>query len=69
VTFGLAPLLGAAAGGLVYAHAGPRALFLASAVLAVGGAMLAWAALSIPAMSRNGVRRRPRLGTEGLVPE
>ncbi len=53
VTFGLAPILGAAGGGLLYARVGPRALFLAAAAMATAGGAIAWRALSVPRLSRN----------------
>jgi PPP family 3-phenylpropionic acid transporter len=42
-TFGLAPVLGGAAGGFVYQHVGPPQLFAASAVGIVLGAVVVWA--------------------------
>jgi PPP family 3-phenylpropionic acid transporter len=53
VTFGLAPILGAAGGGLLYAGVGPSALFLAAAAMATAGGAIAWRALSVPRLSRN----------------
>jgi PPP family 3-phenylpropionic acid transporter len=51
VCFGLAPILGSLAGGAVYDFAGPRALFVASAVAAVVAGACVWA------VAARGVRR------------
>lgn len=53
VTFGLAPILGAAGGGLLYEGVGPRALFLAAGAMAIAGGAIAWKALSGPSLRRD----------------
>lgn len=62
VAFGIAPILGAAGGGLLYGRLGPGALFLAARGVAAAGGAIAWTALSTPALSRGGVRGRQRQG-------
>lgn len=47
VMFGLAPILGAAGGGLLYGPAGPGALFLVASGLAIAGAATGWIVLSM----------------------
>jgi PPP family 3-phenylpropionic acid transporter len=50
VTFGLAPVVGALGGGLVYGHVSPRAMFLAAGLLAAfAGLVAAQASASRPA--------------------
>ena len=49
VAFGLAPIAGTFAGGLVYGTLGPRAMFLGSTVLVAGAALVAVLALPSPA--------------------
>lgn len=56
VASGIGPILGAAGGGLLYGHLGPRALFLAAASVAAAGGAVAWMALSTPGLARSGVR-------------
>lgn len=51
VGFGVAPILGAGIGGLVYQGVGPIALYLGAAALALGGAVAAWFALSTKELS------------------
>jgi predicted MFS family arabinose efflux permease len=50
VGFGLGPILGAGVGGFVYQHAGPVVLYSGASALALGGATVAWFALSGPAL-------------------
>jgi MFS family permease len=45
VVFGLAPIAGAAFGGLVYAYLGPSEFFLTAAAAAVAGGVVAWFAI------------------------
>ncbi|HSD49711.1 MAG TPA: MFS transporter [Actinomycetota bacterium] len=52
VGFGIGPIIGAGIGGFVYQEAGPVVLYAGASVLAVGGAIAAWIALSTPALSR-----------------
>jgi PPP family 3-phenylpropionic acid transporter len=47
VAFGLAPVAGTAAGGVVYGYLGPRELFLVSAAAALAGGLITW--LAVPA--------------------
>ncbi len=49
--FGLAPILGAGIGGVVFGHLGATTLYLGAAVLALLGAVVAWAALSAPGLA------------------
>jgi MFS transporter, PPP family, 3-phenylpropionic acid transporter len=51
VGFGLAPIVGAGLGGVVYQSVGPTALFVGASVLAVSAGLVAWFALSTPALS------------------
>jgi len=51
VGFGLAPIVGAGFGGLVYEGAGPTALFIGASGFAVAAGVVAWFALSTPALS------------------
>jgi MFS family permease len=51
VGFGLAPIVGAGFGGLVYEGAGPTALFVGASGFAVAAGVVAWFALSTPALS------------------
>ena len=50
VGFGIAPILGAFAGGLVYQSLGSGTTFIMASVLAASGAVVAWFALSTPAL-------------------
>jgi PPP family 3-phenylpropionic acid transporter len=52
VGFGIGPIIGAGIGGFVYQEAGPVTLYAGASILAVGGAIAAWIALSTPALSR-----------------
>lgn len=52
VGFGIGPIIGAGIGGFVYQEAGPVVLYAGASVLAVGGGIAAWFALSTPALSR-----------------
>lgn len=54
VGFGIGPIIGAGIGGVVYQKIGPLALYGGSTVLAVGGAVAGWFALSTPALSEPG---------------
>jgi PPP family 3-phenylpropionic acid transporter len=72
VGFGIGPIIGAGVGGFVYEHAGPLALYVGASVLAVGGAVAAWVALSTPALARP-MPSAPEVGAgaqpePGLVP-
>jgi PPP family 3-phenylpropionic acid transporter len=50
VGFGIAPILGAFAGGLVYQELGSATTFIMASVLATLGAIVAWFALSTPSL-------------------
>jgi MFS family permease len=52
VGFGIAPIVGNGVGGLVYQYAGPVALYAGASALAVAAGLVAWFALSTPALSR-----------------
>jgi len=52
VAFGIGPILGAGIGGFVYEHAGPVVLYSGASALSLGGGVVAWFALSTPALSR-----------------
>jgi PPP family 3-phenylpropionic acid transporter len=49
--FGIAPIVGAGAGGLVFDRFGPATLYVGASILTLGGAAVAWLALSSPALS------------------
>jgi predicted MFS family arabinose efflux permease len=51
VAFGIGPILGAGIGGYVYQHAGATTLYAGASVLALTGGVVAWFALSTPALS------------------
>ena len=55
VMLGIAPILGAGIGGFVYQHAGTVVLYTGASALALAGAVMAWFALSTPALSEPGV--------------
>ncbi len=55
VMLGIAPILGAGIGGFVYQHAGTVVLYTGASALALAGAVVAWFALSTPALSEPGV--------------
>jgi MFS transporter, PPP family, 3-phenylpropionic acid transporter len=55
VMLGIGPILGAGIGGFVYQHAGTVVLYLGASALALAGAVVAWFALSTPALSEPGV--------------
>jgi MFS transporter, PPP family, 3-phenylpropionic acid transporter len=55
VMLGIGPILGAGLGGLVYQHAGTVVLYVGASALALAGAVVAWFALSTPALSEPGV--------------
>jgi PPP family 3-phenylpropionic acid transporter len=55
VMLGIGPILGAGIGGFVYQHAGTVVLYLGASALALAGAVVAWFALSSPALSEPGV--------------
>jgi predicted MFS family arabinose efflux permease len=55
VMLGIGPILGAGIGGFVYQHAGTVVLYVGASALALGGAAVAWFALSTPALSQPGV--------------
>ena len=52
---GIGPILGAGIGGFVYQHAGTVVLYTGASALALAGAVVAWFALSTPALSEPGV--------------
>jgi hypothetical protein len=51
VGLGIAPILGAGVGGWVYESAGTVALYAGASFLAMSGAVVAWFALSEPALA------------------
>ena len=55
VMLGIGPILGAGIGGFVYQHAGTVVLYVGASSLALAGAVVAWFALSTPALSEPGV--------------
>ena len=55
VMLGIGPILGAGIGGFVYQHAGTVVLYTGASALALAGAVMAWFALSTPALSEPGV--------------
>ena len=55
VMLGIGPILGAGVGGFVYQHAGTLVLYVGASALALAGAVVAWFALSTPALSEPGV--------------
>lgn len=55
IVSGLAPILGALGGGVVYARVAPGALFAGSAGLVLIGAAIVWTTLSAPAFSSRGI--------------
>jgi PPP family 3-phenylpropionic acid transporter len=55
VMLGIGPILGAGIGGFVYQHAGTVVLYTGASSLALAGAVVAWFALSTPALSEPGV--------------
>ena len=63
--FGLAPILGAGAGGLEYQHMGPATLYLYASVMAMAGAVVAWVVLDMPALDRPGDEQ---IGEPQIVP-
>jgi PPP family 3-phenylpropionic acid transporter len=76
VASGLAPILGALAGGIVFARLGPPTLFVCAAGLVVIGAAIAWAALSTSPFSARTIQtgvspleeNPPPLGSGGVPP-
>ena len=50
--FGIAPIIGAGLGGLVFDRYGPETLYVGASLLTLCGAAVAWLALSTPALSR-----------------
>jgi PPP family 3-phenylpropionic acid transporter len=50
--FGIAPIIGAGIGGLVFDRHGPATLYVGASLLTLCGAAVAWLALSTPALSR-----------------
>jgi PPP family 3-phenylpropionic acid transporter len=50
--FGIGPILGAGIGGVVYQRFGPAVLYAGASALALSAALVAWVALSTPALSR-----------------
>jgi PPP family 3-phenylpropionic acid transporter len=67
VGFGLAPIVGAGLGGVVYQSAGPTALFVGASALAVSAGVVAWFALSTPALAEP-MEKAPEL-EPGTAPE
>ena len=59
VALGLGPIVGAGIGGFVYQHAGTVVLYTGASALALAGALVAWFALSTPALSEPGVAMEP----------
>jgi MFS family permease len=55
VMLGIGPILGAGIGGFVYQHSGTVVLYTGASALALAGAVVAWFALSTPALSEPGV--------------
>ncbi len=55
VMLGIGPILGAGIGGFVYQHEGTVVLYVGASALALAGAVVAWFALSTPALSEPGV--------------
>jgi hypothetical protein len=51
VGLGVAPILGAGIGGVVFQNLGPLTLYVGASSLAVAGAVAAWFALSSPSVS------------------
>jgi MFS transporter, PPP family, 3-phenylpropionic acid transporter len=76
IASGLAPILGAIAGGVVYARIAPGALFVGSAGLVLIGAAIVWTTLSAPPFSIPAVPAEvvpmeelpPPLGSGGVPP-
>jgi MFS transporter, PPP family, 3-phenylpropionic acid transporter len=56
IVTGLAPIVGAFGGGIIYAKVGPGALFTCSAGLVVAGVAIVWPTLSAPAFSKRAFR-------------
>jgi len=54
VAFGIGPIVGAGLGGLIYQRFGAPTLYLGAGVLAFVAAVIAWFALSTPALSQPG---------------
>jgi MFS transporter, PPP family, 3-phenylpropionic acid transporter len=52
VSFGIAPMLGGAIGGVVFQRLGPAALYIGASLLALAGGLLGWSALDEPAFTR-----------------
>ena len=55
VMLGIGPILGAGVGGFVYQHQGTVVLYVGASALAFAGAVVAWFALSTPALSEPGI--------------
>jgi MFS family permease len=51
-TFGIAPILGAGIGGWVFERFGTVTLYVGASSLALAGAVMAWVALSAPALAK-----------------
>jgi MFS family permease len=62
---GIGPILGAGIGGFVYQHLGTVVLYVGASSLALGGAVVAWFALSTPALSEPGL---PGQEIEPVIP-
>jgi PPP family 3-phenylpropionic acid transporter len=56
--FGIAPIIGAGIGGLVFDRYGPATLYVGASLLTLCGAAVAWLALSTPALSRPAASHR-----------
>jgi DNA-binding Lrp family transcriptional regulator len=57
--FGIAPIIGAGIGGLVFDRYGPATLYVGASLLTLCGAAVAWLGLSTPALSRPATMRSP----------
>jgi len=66
VTLGLAPILGAAGGGLLYGVAGSAVLFLAASGLAIVGAATGWMALSMSDVASGEAVKGHVVGARGV---
>jgi MFS family permease len=52
VGFGLGPIVGALAGGVVYEHIGAGATYVGASAMALSAGLVAWFALAIPSLIR-----------------
>jgi predicted MFS family arabinose efflux permease len=58
--FGIAPIIGAGFGGLVFDRFGPATLYVGASLLTLCGGAVAWIALSSPAVRRTTSTSSPR---------